>query len=86
MQEENQDKKPLPGNDLTEFEPDQNTTPDMPAEEEEQDLDDLVHTTLPEEINAEDEADVDDLVHKLPDNPDSSSETEKDPDDMVHGN
>lgn len=52
----------------------------------EQDMDELSHSNLAETPNVNEEIDADDIVHKThPDTP-PAPDTEKDPDDLVHGN
>jgi len=58
---------------------------DTEATDNEQDMDDIVHNvtqTMPKE---DEEIDADETVHKMSSPLDTSDDSEKDPDDMVHG-
>lgn len=86
MPNEWEDKKPLPGNDHAEPAPGENIIPQNPQENEEQDLDDLIHNSLRDEIPPNEEIDPDDAVHNSSNKASLPPDTEKDPDDLVHGN
>ena len=88
MLSEMHDKKPLTGSDHTDSAQNENIMPQPSNEMEEQDLDDLTHNSLKEEIPEGEEIDPDDVIHNatLATNPNLQSGTEGDPDDLVHGN
>ena len=86
MHPDSPDKKPIPGNDLTGHVQDEHLIPEKPGESKEQDLDDLVHNNIKEEIPGDEEFDADDVVHHIASHPTIDENSEKDPDDLVHGN
>lgn len=86
MHTESPDKKPIPGNDLTGQVHDEHFLPEKTEENKEQDLDDLVHNNIIEEIPEDEEFDADEAIHHLATHPSVDNDSEKDPDDLVHGN
>lgn len=81
-----QDKKQVPENDLITPEPAENILPELQGDNQEQDIDDLVHNTVIEVIPEDEEIDADDAVHRPTADSSNEPDTEKDPDDLVHGN
>ncbi len=59
---------------------------EIPGEDEEHDLDDLVHTGSPSKPVAGEEIDADDAVHNASRDSSKDHDDERDPDDLVHGN
>lgn len=86
MHAETPDKKPIPGNDLSTPLHDEQLPPEASEENKEQDIDDLVHNTVSEHTSEEEEFDEDDAVHDIARHPSGTDDSEKDPDDLVHGN
>ena len=78
------DKRNISADELPNLE--ENAAPVKADPTKEQDMDELSHKSLDEMPNPIEEIDGDDIVHKIqPDTP-PMPDTEKDPDDLVHGN
>lgn len=80
------DKKPIPGNDLSDHPGEEGAFPEKTEENNETDLDDLIHSKVETTIPEDEEFDADDAVHHFPSHTSQDDDSEKDPDDLVHGN
>jgi len=85
MQHDQKDKDRQPDNESVPT-PDENLVSVEADKLGERDPDELVHLTHVEEIPTNEEIDADDVVHKTIPVPEPLENTEKDPDDIVHGN
>lgn len=65
---------------------DENGVPVKADPMKEQDMDELSHASLPEMPDPIEEVDADDVVHKIKPETPPAMDSEKDPDDLVHGN
>lgn len=84
MTGENSDKRPnIPGETPYAGE---SADPVQADPMKEQDMDELSHNNLEEKADPTKEMDEDDLVHKIKPEAPPAMNSEKDPDDLVHGN